>query len=120
MPMVEGLELASEACVACRPNSPKVSAQEARDLLASLPGWKVETAGGIDRLGRRFPLANFRAALELANRVGELADEADHHPEVTIEWGAATVLWWTHTIRGLHRNDFIMAARTTSVYTAPG
>ena len=120
MPTIGGLELASETCVACHPNSPKVSAQEAEALLAGLPGWEVETAGGIDRLSHRFRLANFRAALEFANRVGELADEADHHPEITIEWGAATVHWWTHTIHGLHRNDFIMAARTTSVYTAPG
>ena len=107
--------LAREECVACRPGSPRVASDEAAGLLAELPGWAVESVAGIDRLTRRFTFPNFAKALEFTNRVGELADAADHHPKITIEWGAATVSWWTHTIGGLHRNDFIMAARTTQV-----
>ena len=109
------VDLAREVCVACRPDSPKVTADEASGLLAELPGWAVESVGGIDRLTCRITFPNFAEALEFANRVGELADVADHHPEITVEWGAATVSWWTHSIGGLHRNDFIMAARTTQV-----
>ena len=104
--------LAREECVACRPGSSRVALDEAAGLLAALPGWTIESVAGIDRLTQRFAFPNFAKALEFANRVGELADAADHHPEITIEWGAATVSWWTHTIGGLHRNDFIMAART--------
>lgn len=118
--MDETLALARETCVACRPGSPRVPPQEVGTLLANLPGWKVEAVGGIDRLVCRFFFPNFTEALEFANRVGKLADEADHHPELTVEWGAATVQWWTHTIQGLHRNDFIMAARTAGVSSAPG
>ena len=108
-------KLAHEDCVACRPGSPKVTADEAAGLLAELPGWAIESVAGIDRLTCRFAFASFAEALAFANRVGELADAADHHPEITIEWGVATVSWWTHTIGGLHRNDFIMAARSTEV-----
>ncbi|MYE22930.1 MAG: 4a-hydroxytetrahydrobiopterin dehydratase [Gammaproteobacteria bacterium] len=106
-------ELAREDCVACRPGSPKVTAEEAAGLLADLPDWTIASVAGIDRLTCRFAFPSFAKALAFANRVGELADAADHHPEITVEWGAATVSWWTHTIGGLHRNDFIMAARTT-------
>ena len=115
--MDETLALAREACVACRPGSPKVERQQATALLANLPGWTIETIDGIERLVGRFPFPDFAKALEFANRVGALADEADHHPQLTIEWGAATVHWWTHIIRGLHRNDFIMAARTAAAAT---
>ena len=118
--MDETSALAREACVACRPGSPRVAPQEAATLLADLPGWEVEAVGGIDRLVCRFSFPSFTEALEFANRVGRLADEADHHPELTVEWGATTVQWWTHTIGGLHRNDFIMAARTSGVSSAAG
>ncbi len=99
--------------MACRPGSPRVEAEEAAGLLHSLPGWTIASVAGIDRLTCRFAFPNFAEALAFANLVGELADASDHHPEITIEWGAATVSWWTHSIGGLHRNDFIMAARTT-------
>ena len=106
--------LAQEACQACRPGSPRVSPTDATDLLGALPGWEIAQAGGIDVLSARFAFETFRAALEFANRVGDLADAADHHPEIVVEWGRARVRWWTHTIGGLHRNDFIMAARTSA------
>ena len=109
------VNLARQVCVACRADSPRVEAEEAAGLLDGLPGWTIASVAGIDRLTRRFAFVDFAAALEFVNLVGELADAADHHPEITIEWGAATVSWWTHTIGGLHRNDFIMAARTTQV-----
>ena len=105
--------LAREACAACRPGSPRVEGDAATRLLADLPGWEVAADDGIDLLRREFAFPDFNAALAFAGRVGGLADAADHHPRIVIEWGRATVDWWTHTIRGLHRNDFIMAARTS-------
>ncbi len=107
--------LAREACTACRPDSPRVEAGTAARLLADLPGWEVVAADGIDLLRREFSFPDFNAALAFANRVGKLADAADHHPRIVLEWGRATVDWWTHTIGGLHRNDFIMAARTSEL-----
>ena len=110
--------LAAEACTACRPGSPCVSPDEASRLLAGLPGWEIVEGDGMDVLSATFAFDTFRAALDFANRVGDLADAADHHPELVVEWGRTRVRWWTHTIRGLHRNDFIMAARTSA--TAKG
>ncbi len=75
----------------------------------------VEEAG-IRRLERAFRFADWAEALAFTNRVGALAEEADHHPAILIEWGRATVRWWTHVIGGLHRNDFILAARTDRLY----
>ena len=106
--------LAKETCQACRPGSPRVSRTNANDLLGALPGWEIAQAGGIDVLSATFAFETFGAALEFANRIGDLADAADHHPEIVVEWGRARVRWWTHTISGLHRNDFIMAARTSA------
>ena len=55
-------------------------------------------------------------SLDFALRVGRAAEEEGHHPLLTVEWGKCTVVWWTHKIRGLHRNDFIMAAKTDRLY----
>ena len=109
--------LAAEACQACRPGSPRVSRGDADELLTALPGWEIVAVDGIDTLTAAFSFDTFRAALAFANRVGDLADAADHHPELVVEWGRTRVRWWTHTISGLHRNDFIMAARTSVAAT---
>ena len=103
--------LANEQCEACRPDSPTVTGDEARELLAGLPGWKIVVRDGMDQLSGDFDFADFAEALAFTNRVGALAEEADHHPAITTEWGRVNVRWWTHSIGGLHRNDFIMAAR---------
>lgn len=103
--------LAKEACVPCRADSPGAGAAEASALLAALPDWRIVVADGIERLTRAFAVPDFAAALALAGRVGALAEAADHHPLIVVEWGRTTVQWWTHAIGGLHRNDFILAAR---------
>ena len=104
--------LAGERCRACRRDSPGVVGADAQALLAALPGWEIVSAE-TDRLVGSFDFRDFAAALAFANRVGALAEEADHHPLLVVEWGRVGVQWWTHAIGGLHRNDFIMAARTT-------
>lgn len=104
--------LAAQRCEACRPESPRVDAAEAAKLLGDLPDWSIKPAD-TERLAATFTFADFAAALAFANRVGALADAADHHPMLVVEWGRAQVLWWTHAIGGLHRNDFVLAARTS-------
>ena len=106
--------LAAERCQACRSDSPAVPATEAEALLAGLPDWAVvqeDTA----RLTASFAFPNFADALAFAVQVGALAEAADHHPLLVVEWGRAQVSWWTHAIGGLHRNDFILAARTSQL-----
>lgn len=110
--------LAQQPCEACTPHSPRATDTEITAYMQQLPNWHITEHEGIKQLERTFTFENFVQALAFANRVGDLAEEAGHHPVILIEWGKASVSWWTHSIGGLHRNDFIMAARTDKAYTA--
>lgn len=104
--------LAQETCEACRVGAPTVSEEDAKALLQSLPDWAIEVVDGVPQLVRSYPFPDFLSALDFTRGVGELAESAGHHPAILTEWGKVTVRWWTHKIKGLHRNDFIMAAKT--------
>ncbi len=104
--------LSSEVCEACRAGAPKVSDEELAALLREIPGWTAVVVEGMLQLQREFSFANFVEAMAFTQRVADIAEEADHHPALLTEWGKVTVNWWTHKINGLHRNDFILAART--------
>ena len=108
--------LAGLKCTACRGDEPPLTDAEIADLHPQVPDWLVVEREGVKQLERAFKFRNFQEALAFANRVGELAEEEGHHPALLVEWGRVTVRWWTHKIRGLHRNDFIMAAKTDAVY----
>jgi 4a-hydroxytetrahydrobiopterin dehydratase len=104
--------LAQMTCVACRRDAPTVSDAEIAQLHPQIPDWTIEEVDGVKRLQRVFRFEDFAQALEFTRRVGELAEEEGHHPALLTEWGRTTVSWWTHKIKGLHRNDFVMAAKT--------
>ena len=104
--------LSGERCVACRSDSPRVTEAEVAEFGREVSGWQVLERDGIARLERVFHFPNFAGALAFTNQVGALAEAEGHHPALLTEWGSVTVTWWTHKIRGLHRNDFIMAAKT--------
>jgi 4a-hydroxytetrahydrobiopterin dehydratase len=108
--------LATEKCEACRRGAPTVTAEELSLLQPRVPEWEIREEDGIPRLVRVFEFDDFAAALAFTNRVGEIAEAEGHHPALLTEWGRTTVSWWTHKIRGLHRNDFVMAAKTDSLY----
>jgi|SRR5690606_35092259 len=108
--------LAGMKCEACRKGAPTVTEEEMRELLPQIPDWRVEEREGIPRLVRVFDFPDFASALDFTNRVGAIAEEEGHHPALLTEWGRVTVQWWTHKIKGLHRNDFIMAAKTDAVF----
>lgn len=110
--------LTTMKCVACRGGEPTVSEEEWALYRPQLPDWQVVERDGVRRLEREFKFKNFVDALAFTQRVGELAESEGHHPRITTEWGSVTVTWWTHKIKGLHRNDFIMAAKTDRVYAA--
>jgi 4a-hydroxytetrahydrobiopterin dehydratase len=107
--------LAAERCVACRRDSPRVTETEIAELTRQIPDWQRLERDGIARLERVFHFPSFADALAFTNRVGALAETEGHHPALLTEWGRVTVTWWTHTIRGLHRNDFVMAAKTDAL-----
>jgi 4a-hydroxytetrahydrobiopterin dehydratase len=108
-------ELNRARCTACRADAPRVSDEDKAELRPQIPGWELLERDGIERLERSYPFEDFASALAFTQRVGELAEQEQHHPSITTEWGKVTVSWWTHKIRGLHRNDFIMAARTDAL-----
>ncbi len=108
--------LARERCTACRRDSPSVTPDEIAELRPQTPDWELIDATSVPKLDRVFRFRNFAQALEFTNRVGELAESEGHHPCLTTEWGSVRVTWWTHKIRNLHRNDFVMAAKTDEIY----
>ena len=113
-------DLSAESCQACRPGAPAVGDAEARTLLSQLPEWRVVEHEGVRQLQRVFSFPDFAAALVFTNRVGAVAEAHGHHPALLTEWGRVTVRWWTHAIHGLHRNDFVMAAKTDRVHADAG
>ena len=90
--------------------------EKSRDLLVSIPNWEISVESEVSMLSRQYRFDDFSRALEFTNQVAALAEAEDHHPRIVTEWGAVQVSWWTHTVRGLHYNDFIMAARCDGVY----
>ena len=109
-------KLATETCSACRKDAPRVSEVEATQLIEQIPEWQLIDCDGVAQLQREFVFPDFSKALDYANAVGELAEGTNHHPAILVEWGKTTVTWWTHKIGGVHRNDFIMAAKTDFLY----
>ena len=108
--------LSQEKCVACRADALRVTEPEIAELKPQVPQWELRELDGIPRIERTYRFKNFAGALDFTVKVGELAESEGHHPAILTEWGKVTVTYWTHAIRGLHRNDFIMAARTDVLY----
>ena len=110
------MELSKEVCVACRRDAPLATDAEIALLYPEVSNWQLEEVDGIKQLKRKFRFANFSDALDFVIHVGQSAEEVGHHPLLILEWGQVEVNWWTHKIRGLHRNDFIMAAKTDLLF----
>lgn len=108
--------LADRDIVLCKKGTPPLTAAEYAPLLVQLPGWDVVTVDGIERLQRSYFFEDPSDASAFSRFLSSMADEADHHPFLMTENTALTVIWWTHSIRGLHLNDFIMAARSDEAY----
>jgi len=103
-------------CVACRKDAPPVTEAEIAELHPQVSEWEIAEEGGIKKLRRVFRFDDFAEALAFTNALGEVAEAEGHHPALLTEWGRTTVTWWTHKIKGLHRNDFIMAAKADELY----
>jgi len=112
-------KLSDMRCTPTRSQDSELTEPEIAEMLGQLSGWELAEEEGESKLRRTFKFPNFVSALEFANQVGEIAEEEGHHPVITLTWGRATVTWYTHMIHGLHKNDFIMAAKTDRL-RAPG
>lgn len=101
-------ELADKKCVPCRGGTAPLTGAELDALHRSTPDWTVINE---HRLQREFRFPDFKQALDFVNRVGAVAEEQGHHPDILLAWGKAEVTLWTHSINGLSESDFIMAAK---------
>jgi 4a-hydroxytetrahydrobiopterin dehydratase len=90
--------------------------EEIDEFKQEVPDWRVVKVDDVPHLKRSFDFDDFAEALEFTNIVGNMAEEQGHHPVIELTWGKVTVEWWTHNIQGLHKNDFIMAAKTSEAY----
>jgi 4a-hydroxytetrahydrobiopterin dehydratase len=107
-------DLASKNCVPCRGGVPPLAGKELDQLARQLPDWKVVDGHHITR---QFKFPDFRKALAFVNKVGEVAEEQGHHPDILLSWGKAEVTTWTHAINGLTESDFILAAKIDRLYS---
>lgn len=106
-------DLAMLQCVPCKGGTPPLRGAELDDLLARLGNdWRVVEE---HHLEKEFPFKNFREALEFTNRVGDLAEEQGHHPDIHVAWGKVRLTVWTHKIDGLTESDFVFAAKSERV-----
>jgi 4a-hydroxytetrahydrobiopterin dehydratase len=104
-------------CVRPSVNTPTLTEAEIETYLAQIPTWKIMEQDGEKRIQREYKFKDFLQALRFTDKIGALAEQQDHHPALLTEWGKVTVTWWTHRIKGLHLNDFIMAAKTDRAYS---
>jgi 4a-hydroxytetrahydrobiopterin dehydratase len=100
--------LADKTCVPCRGDMPALKGDALHSFSHQLPNWEVVDEHHITGT---FKFSNFRDALDFVNRVGEVAEEQGHHPDILLGWGKATITLWTHAVNGLTESDFIMAAK---------
>ncbi len=101
-------ELAQRECVPCRGGTPPLDPAKIDELLTQLDGWTIEHEY---HLTRTLKLPDFAASLELTNRIGAIAEQHNHHPDIHLAWGQVRVEVWTHKIKGLTESDFIFAAK---------
>lgn len=112
------MKLAELKCIPCRGGDPSLTDVEVEDLLPNIPEWSFVAQDSILRLQRVFKFKNYAEAIGFTNKVAAIAEEEDHHPLIVLEWGRVTVQWWTHVVKGLHHNDFIMAAKTDELFSS--
>lgn len=103
------MSLSEKTCVPCRGGVPPLTPVEAQVYRDQVPAW--EFTHGATRIERDFKFGNFADAMIFVNQVGHLAEAEGHHPDILFGWGYAHVTLYTHKIKGLHENDFIMAAK---------
>ncbi len=108
-------QLASQTCVPCRGGVPPLKGAELQQILQQVPQWKAVNEHHITRA---YTFPDFKEALGFVNRVGEVAEQQGHHPDILLTWGKAEITMWTHKIDGLTRSDLIMAAKIDQLYSA--
>ncbi len=107
-------ELASFTCIPCRGGTPPLEEEKIKFMLDVVLGWK-RSESNIDKIEKLFKFKNFTESMQFVNRVAEIAEDQDHHPDIFIHWNEVTITLWTHAIKGLFDNDFILAAKIDEI-----
>lgn len=108
--------LSELTCEACTEGTKLLTSKEIASLILEISEWEVILDSGMQKLKRQFPTKTYQKSISFTNAVATLADSLNHHPEIVLEYSSVTVLWWSHNIKGLHKNDFIMAAKTSNLF----
>lgn len=101
-------------------SSVTLSNKKIEEFLIELNYWQLSVISNIKQINRTYQFKNFTLAMAFANQITDLAEQANHHPRICVEWGKVNISWWTHSIAGLSVNDFIMAARCDKAYQYAG
>jgi len=109
--------LAELKCTVCTGGELPLNQEEIIEHIRQFPEWSILEENGVRKISKTYRFKDFLSALDFTNQVAGLAEEEGHHPALITEWGKVTVLWWTHKIQELHKNDFIMAAKTDQLYS---
>lgn len=112
------MDLTQKRCVPCEGGEPPATDGEIQQLLKAVPGWTVTEVGGIKRLTKTFTFKNFVESIAFVNKVKDVAETEGHHPDLHISWNTVRAENWTHAIKGLHENDFILAAKIDALLKA--
>lgn len=107
------MKLENTTCVPCQGGIPPLSTEQSLNYLSEIPNWTLLDQG--KRIGLELKFTNFRGAFDLVKEIATLADQQGHHPDITFGWGYVRIVLYTHKIDGLHRNDFIMAAKINAL-----
>ena len=109
-------QLSNAQCEACDISAKPASEPEIKSYMAQVQGWEIINDEGIQKLSQTFTTQNYTRSMSFTNEVAKLAESINHHPQMVVEYGSVTVVWWSHKIKGLHKNDFIMAAKTSELF----
>jgi len=108
-------ELQSQSCEACKIDAPRLTDAEITNLISEINDWDL-IQEPVKQIKKIFSFPDYQSGVNFLNAVATMADQEDHHPEIVLEWGKVTVIWWSHKIKGLHKNDFICASKTDNLY----
>jgi 4a-hydroxytetrahydrobiopterin dehydratase len=107
------MDLTQKRCVPCEGDFPAMTLAQARDMMENVPGWSLSEEGTV--ISREFAFKDFAEALAFTNKIGELAEEEGHHPDIFLAWGEVRITLTTHAVKGLSENDFILAAKIGAI-----
>ena len=108
--------LVKRKCEPCRIGAPKLTSEQINEYIKIIPEWEVIQDEHINKLVRHFKTKDYHATIKFVNAIADIANSEDHHPILLVEFSSVTVWWWTHKIKGLHLNDFVMAAKTDEIF----